>query len=72
MREIIRNVLDDARRSGDRIGVDGSQIAPTQLATEIIRLARVATSIHLAEAARLTAEFHSAPDRALSTRETVR
>ena len=72
MREIIREVIDDTRRSGDRIGVDGRQIAPTQLATEIIRLARVATSIHLAEAARLTAELDTAPDGVLSTRETVR
>jgi hypothetical protein len=69
---VIRDMLDNARRSGDRIGVDGIEIAPTQLAAEIIRLARVATSIHLADAARLRAEHGPAPDRLLTMRELRR
>ena len=71
MREVIRHLIDDARRSGDRIGVDGKQIASTQVAAELIRLARVATSIHLAESARLIAGSGPVGDRVLPTREPV-
>lgn len=69
MRNLIRDMLDNAERSGDRVGVDGFEIAPTQLAAEMIRLARVATSIHLADSARLLAERAPAPDRLVTTRE---
>ena len=72
MQNVIRDMLDNARRSGDRIGVDGIEIAPTQLAAETIRLARVATSIHLADAARLRVGSGPPPDRSLTTRELRR
>jgi len=69
VRNLIRDMLDNAKRSGDRVGVDGVEIAPTQLAADMIRLARVATSIHLADAARLRVERAPAPDRLFTTRE---
>jgi hypothetical protein len=72
MRGHLREMIENARRSGDRIGVDGTEIAPTRLATEIVRLARLATSIHLADSARLTAEAAAPPDRALTRRELGR
>jgi hypothetical protein len=72
VRDVTAHLIDNARRSGDRIGVDGTGDTPTQLAAEIIRLARLATSIHLAETARLTAESEPAVDRALSMRELAR
>ena len=72
MRDVTAHLIDNARRSGDRIGVDGTGDTPTQLAAEIIRLARLATSIHLAETARLLAESEPAVDRALSMRELAR
>ena len=76
MRDLIRELVDNARRSGDRIGVDGTSDAPSKLAAESIRLARMATSIHLADAARLIADSEAIPpaevDCASFTRELVR
>ncbi len=72
MRDLIRDLLNNARRSGDRIGVDGTLDKPEKLAAETIRLARLAASIHLAESARLTAAGDSACDRMPSTREILR
>ena len=69
MRDVIAHLINNARRSGDRIGVDGTRDRATQLAAETIRLARVATSIHLAETARLLAAQEPSVDRALSVRE---
>jgi hypothetical protein len=71
VRDVMAHLIDTARRSGDRIGVDGTRDAPTQLAAEVIRLARLATSIHLAETARRLAESEPAADRALSMRESA-
>ena len=71
MRDEIRQLIDSAQRSGDRIGVDGNCDAPTRLAAETIRLARLAASIHLAESAHLIAQASSAEDRALAERELV-
>ncbi|MDY7107873.1 MAG: hypothetical protein SYC29_04475 [Planctomycetota bacterium] len=72
MRDVIGHLIDNARRSGDRIGVDGTRDAPTQLGADAIRLARLATSIHLAETARRLAESEPAADRAWSVRESAR
>jgi len=68
MRDLVRQVMDNARRSGDRIGVDGQPDALTMIAVEAIRVARVATSLHLADSAwPLAAERQ--PDRTCVTRE---
>jgi hypothetical protein len=72
VRDVIAHLIDNARRSGDRIGVDGACDRPTRLGAETIRLARLATSIHLAETARLLAASEPAADRALSVREPAR
>jgi hypothetical protein len=72
MREIIRDVVENARRSEERIGVDGQRSPRARLAAEAIRLARVATSIHLTDSTRLLAAGWSRPDRALITREHTR
>ena len=71
MRDLVRELVDDARRSGDRIGVDGALTVPARLAAETIRLARLATSIHLAESVRLHVEPDRGRGRATPVREPV-
>lgn len=71
MRDLARTVIENARRSGDRIGVDGAQHGPSRLAAESIRLARLATSLHLADAARLMARVRPEADRTSLAREIV-
>lgn len=61
MRDHIRKLINEARRSGDRIDVENKQDNITQLSADVIRLARLATSVHLYESARLRAETGSAP-----------
>ena len=68
MRDLVRQLVDDARRSGDRVGVDGRPAAPT-LAADVIRLARVATAIHLADAGAAHAAAASGPEVRLAMRE---
>ena len=68
MRELIREAIDNARRSGDRVGVDGTL---ARLGTESIRLARLATAIHLVESARLIAGSVNEADRPSPVREPV-
>ncbi len=69
MRSIIRDVIEHARRSEERIGV-GGQVSPrARLAAETIRLARVAASIHMARSARLTTAGRSIADRLPTARE---
>lgn len=74
MRDTIRHSINRARRSGDRIGVGNTQDRPPSLGAEVIRLARLATSIHMAENVRLMIE-HEAADHALNrasaSRETL-
>lgn len=62
----------NARRSGDRSDVAIEPKLTEHLAAEAIRLARLATSVHLAEQARLLAEADALEARSSSTRETVR
>ncbi len=69
VRNHLREMIDIARRSGDRIGADGKHDSSTQLGAQAVRLARLAASIHLAETARLMTEPDPASDRALSMRE---
>jgi hypothetical protein len=70
MRIEIRRLIEDAKRSGDRVGVDGHPDATT-LGAGITRLARLATSIHLAESAQRIAASEPMPDRSLPMREVV-
>lgn len=68
MREHIRQMIDQAQRSADsptcetnRIGVDKQpHDRSTLLAAEAIRLARLATSIHLSRAAEVIARSNGA------------
>ncbi len=54
MRDHIRELVESALHAVDRTSEDGRGLTP--LATEAIRLARLATSIHLAESTPLMAE----------------
>ena len=72
MRNVIRDLIDNARRSGDRIGVDGEADRPSPLGADTVRLARLATSIHLAETVRRCAAGDAACDPASATRELTR
>lgn len=72
MRDLIAQLLENSRRSGDRVGVDGPLDEPATPGAEITRLARLATSIHLAESARLAAGSDPAADRLSSVRDCLR
>jgi hypothetical protein len=52
----MRELVDEAGRSADRIVGDDAMRSPAPLAEEIIRIARIATSLHLAESTRLAAD----------------
>ncbi len=71
MRNLQSRTTTHARRSGDRIDVANESNLTEHLAAEVIRLARLATSIHLAEQARILAA--AAPDapRPSSKREIM-
>ena len=72
MRNVVSHSIHCVRRSGDRIGVEGRHHRPQQLGAEIVRLARLATSIHMIEKARLMTEHEPAghaPIRASAMRE---
>jgi len=72
MRLLVREAIENLRRSGERIGVDGKQPGAEMLGADVIRFARLATSIHLAESAvRLAAEPVS-PDHLSPVREPAR
>lgn len=55
MREQIRRMIDQAKRPGDELGIDGSTDPALRLASEAIRLARLSASTHMVLAARMTA-----------------
>ena len=56
MRERIRKIVASARRPDRRrlAGLDERTDAPSRLAAEAVRLAKLAAEIHLAEVARLS------------------
>ena len=58
-----------APRPGDRTGAAGEPTPTEVLATEVIRLARLATSLHLAEQARLLAAAAPEGDREAAPRQ---
>ncbi len=73
MREHDRHKIDHRRPSGPprmgRVGADGRETeppacVPERLAGEVIRLARLATAIHLYESVRLITSAEGAPERA--------
>lgn len=47
MQEHIRAMIERAKRSDDRITVNGQQCSATSFAEEVIRLAHLATSSHM-------------------------
>jgi hypothetical protein len=53
VREHIRKVIEEARRPGNGIGIDDEQDPALRLASETIRLARLAASAHMILSARL-------------------
>ena len=72
MRDLAAHLIENARRSGDRIGVDRPLDQPATLGDDVIRLARLATSIHLAHAPRILHGPGPADDRASPLREPMR
>jgi len=53
VREHIRKVIEEATRPGDGLGLDDERDPALRLASETIRLARLATSAHMILAARM-------------------
>ena len=47
MQELIRLIVERAKRTEDRFTLDGKQDAATILAEEVIRLAHLATTSHM-------------------------
>ena len=70
MRDLIKSTVEHALRSGDRIGVDRPLDMPERLGTDLVRLARLASSIHMADAAGSVPA--PTPDRRLAMREPCR
>jgi hypothetical protein len=54
VREHIRKLIEEARRPGSGIRIDNDQDPALRLASETIRLARLAASAHMILAARLS------------------
>jgi hypothetical protein len=54
VREHVRKVIEQARRPGNGIGIDDDRDPALRLASETIRLARLAASTHMILSARLT------------------
>ncbi len=54
MREHIRRIISEAQRSQERISLDGREDPALRLASETIRLARLAASTHMILSARMT------------------
>lgn len=54
MREHVRRMIEEARRPGSGIGIDAHQDPALRLASETIRLARLAASTHMILSARLS------------------
>ena len=54
MREHIRRMINEAQRSQERISLDGRGDPALRLASETIRLARLAASTHMILSARMT------------------
>ena len=56
MREHVRRMIEKARRPGRGIGIDDHQDPALRLASETIRLARLAASTHMILLARMSDE----------------
>ena len=69
MRDHIREIINQARRSGDRIDVENKQELKPLLGAGVIRLARLATSVHMTESARLLAASDPVREQSSSMRE---
>ena len=53
MRDHMRSIIDQARRSEERISADNQADLPQQLAGQVIRWARIAASSHMVLSARM-------------------
>ena len=56
MTSLAQQCIERLHRSAEPIGIESPNDHADRLGTEVIRLARLATSIHLAQAARLLLE----------------
>jgi hypothetical protein len=65
MHDLLRAVVEERNRSGDRIGAGGDRIVPASIGADAVRLARLAASIHMVESAmRLARAGEGNPDEA--------
>jgi hypothetical protein len=69
VREQIRKVIENATRAEAGNGIDAAGDPALRLASETIRLARLAASTHMILSARLTDESHSDLAEPLAVRE---
>jgi hypothetical protein len=76
VRDLIRNLVDEALDTGDRVGAEASPVPTAALAAEAIRLACMATTVHVTEAARRSPACEPpagrAPAREASVQEAPR
>ena len=61
MKRQIVSMIEQARRPGSGIGLDDQRDTASRLASEAIRLARLAASTHMILAARSIAQDQAAP-----------
>lgn len=64
MRDHIRKMIEEARRPSNSIGLDRRDEPSLRLASEAIRLARLAASTHMILQARRTAQVSEHSDQA--------
>ena len=69
MREHMRSIIDQARRSEDRISADSQADLPRRLAGQVIRWARLAASSHMVLSARLNMQADARSPRVFEKRQ---
>ena len=69
MREHMRSIIDQARRSEERISADNQADLPQRLAGQAIRWARIAASSHMVLSARMNIQVDARSPRVVEKRQ---
>ena len=69
MREHMRSIIDQARRSEERISADSQADLPQRLAGQAIRWARIAASSHMVLSARMNIQVDARSPRVVEKRQ---
>ena len=69
MREHMRSIIDQARRSEERISADNQADLSQDLAGQVIRWARIAASSHMVLSARMNIQVDARSPRVVEKRQ---